>query len=249
MTTTRRRPQRPKLATTTITSREDVTHDLWKVWIEKPEGFRFKPGQYCTIGVDGIERAYSIVSAPYEDDLELFVELVPPPDGNLTPLLHEMGVGETVTIRPRAKGIFVLNPSLPNQLFVATVTGVVPYVSIIRQYLHDGMSGHNFHVLMGASYANEFAYDEELQRLADEHRELITFVPTVSRPDEEPNVNWKGETGRVNNIVEAYAERNGLTPEDTIVYACGHPGMIEDVKDRMIPKGYKVEEERFWKDD
>ena len=193
MTTTRRRPQRPKLATTTITSREDITHDLWKVWIEKPEGFQFKPGQYCTIGVDGIERAYSIVSAPYEDDLELFVELVPPPDGNLTPLLHEIGVGKTVTIRPRAKGIFVLNPTLPNQLFVATVTGVVPYVSILRQYLHDGMSGHNFHVLMGASYANEFAYDEELQRLADEHPEFITFVPTVSRPDEEPNVNWQGE--------------------------------------------------------
>ena len=73
MTTTRRRPQRPKLATTTITSRVDITHDLWKVWIEKPEGFQFKPGQYCTIGVDGIERAYSIVSAPYEEDLELFV--------------------------------------------------------------------------------------------------------------------------------------------------------------------------------
>ena len=249
MTTTRRRPQRPKLATTTITSRVDITHDLWKVWIEKPEGFQFKPGQYCTIGVDGIERAYSIVSAPYEDDLELFVELVPPPDGNLTPLLHELGVGKTVTIRPRAKGIFVLNPSLPQQLFVATVTGVVPYVSIIRQYLHDGMSGHHFHVLMGVSYADEFAYDEELQQLADEHPDLITFVPTVSRPDEEPNADWKGETGRVNNIVEAYAERAGLTPEDTIVYACGHPGMIEDVKDRMIPKGYQVEEERFWKDD
>ncbi|CAI8045225.1 Flavodoxin/ferredoxin--NADP reductase [Geodia barretti] len=249
MTTTRRRPQRPKLATTKITSRVDTTHDLWKVWIEKPDGFQFKPGQYCTIGVDGIERAYSIVSAPFEDELELFVELVPPPDGNLTPLLHELGVGKAVTIRPRAKGIFVLNPSLPQQMFVATVTGVVPYVSIIRQYLHEGSSGHHFHVLMGASYADEFAYDEELRRLSEEHSDLITFVPTVSRPDEEPNANWHGETGRVNTIVEAYAERNGLTPEDTIVYACGHPGMIEDVKDRMIPKGYKVEEERFWKDD
>ena len=28
-----------------------------------------------------------------------------------------------------------------------------------------------------------------------------------------------------------------------------HPGMIEDVKARMSAKGYKVEEERFWKDD
>ena len=110
MTTIRRRAQRPKLATTSITARVDITHDLWKVWIEKPDGYQFKPGQYCTIGVDGIERAYSIVSAPYEDELELFVELVPPPDGNLTPLLHEMKEGQEVTIRPRAKGIFVLDP-------------------------------------------------------------------------------------------------------------------------------------------
>ncbi len=249
MTTVRRRIRRPKLATTTITKRADISHDLWKVWIEKPQGYTFKAGQYCTIGVDGIERAYSIVSAPYEDDLELFVELVPPPDGNLTPLLHEMREGQTVTIRPRAKGLFVFHPSLPSQLFVATVTGVVPYVSIIRQYLHDGLSGHHFHVLMGASYANEFAYDAELGRIASERPDLVTFVPTVSRPDEAPNAEWTGETGRVNNIVEAYAEKSGLTPADTIVYACGHPGMIEDVKDRMIPKGYRVEEERFWKDD
>ena len=47
------------------------------------ELFKFKAGQYCTLGLDGIERAYSIVSAPYEPCLEIFVELVP--DGALTP--------------------------------------------------------------------------------------------------------------------------------------------------------------------
>ena len=164
MTTTARRirRRRPQLATTKITKRFDISHDLWKLWLEKPEGYTFKAGQYCTIGVDGIERAYSIVSAPYEDDLELFVELVPPPDGNLTPLLHEMREGGEVTIRPRPKGIFTLDPSLPNQLFVATVTGVVPYLSIMRQYLRDGRTGHRFYVLMGASYIDEFGYDDEL---------------------------------------------------------------------------------------
>ena len=60
-----------------VNRREDITDDLLKIWIEKPEEYTFKPGQYCTIGINGIERAYSIVSAPYESDLELFVELVP----------------------------------------------------------------------------------------------------------------------------------------------------------------------------
>ena len=35
---------------------------------------------------------------------------------------------------------------------VATVTGVVPYVSILRQYLHEGREGHRFFLLVGASY-------------------------------------------------------------------------------------------------
>ena len=32
------------------------------------------------------------------------------------------------------------------------------------------------------------------------------------------------------------------------MYACGHPGMIEDVKERMNRLGYRFKEERFWKD-
>jgi NAD(P)H-flavin reductase len=39
-----------------------------------------------------------------------------------------------------------------------------------------------------------------------------------------------------------------LRPENTIVYACGHPGMIEDVKDNLGKKGYKIKEEKYWRD-
>ena len=238
-----------KLAESEVLRRVDITDDLLLIWIEKPEGFSFKAGQYCTIGRDGIERAYSIVSAPYEETIELFVELVPPPEGQLTPRLWELQPGDSVTIRPRAKGLFTFKPAFPNQLLVATVTGVVPYISFIREYLHGEHEGHHFYVLQGASYWDEFTYDKELAQLASDHPEVVTFVPTVSRPDEERNRGWEGEAGRVNSIVERYAETFHLAPEDTLVYACGHPGMIEDVKARMVQKGYRVEEERFWKED
>ena len=238
-----------QLAESKVLKRVDITSDLWIVWIEKPEGYTFKAGQYCTIGRDGIERAYSIVSAPHEETLELFVELVPPPEGNLTPKLWELSPGDSVTIRPRAKGIFTFKPELPNQFLVSTVTGVVPYISYIRDYIHRKDSGHHFYVLEGASYHDEFTYDKELAALADERPELVTYVPTISRPSEERNDGWTGETGRVNAIVERQVEKLGLAPEDTLVYACGHPGMIEDVKARMLPKGFAVEEERFWKED
>ena len=251
MTTARRaRRLRPRLAETTILERRELTPDHWLMWIEKPGGFTFKPGQYCTIGSQGIERAYSIASAPYEERLELFIELVPYEEGgHLTPLLYEMKPGDKLTIRPRAKGIFTFNPNFNNHLLVATVTGVVPYISYIRDYLHKGDSGHRFYVLEGASYDDEFGYDDELERYTDEYPDMVTFIPTVSRPNEERNNGWKGETGRVNSIVEPQVEKLGLQKDDTLIYACGHPGMIEDVKARMIPKGYSVDEERFWKED
>lgn len=237
-----------KLAEARVLKREDITPDLLLIWIDKPQGFTFKAGQYCTIGWGGIERAYSIVSAPHEETMELFVELVPPPDGVLTPMLWELGPGDTVSIRPRAKGLFTFKTSHPNQLLVSTVTGVVPYISFIRDYLHHDRQGHHFYVLQGASYHDEFTYKDELEEYAREYPDRVTYVPTVSRPHEERNREWPGETGRVNDIVERYVERYELAPDDTLVYACGHPGMIESVKDQMVPRGFRVEEERFWKE-
>lgn len=243
------RPKRVvKLENVGVLQKRYITEDLFLMWIEKPEGYTFKPGQYCTIGSGNIERAYSIVSAPHEETLELFVEVVPPPEGALTPLLDKLEVGDKVTIRPRAKGIFVFKPKVPNQLLISTVTGVVPYLSFIRDYIHREDSGHRFLVLQGASYRDEFTYDGEILGVEESHPGLVTYVPTVSRPNEGRNAGWEGETGRVNTIVERYVAKWGLTPSDTIVYACGHPGMIEDIKQRMGRTGFSVVEERFWKE-
>ena len=239
-----------KIGETKVLRRRELTPDHWLMWLEKPEGYTYKPGQYCTIGLEGIERAYSISSAPHEDAIELFIELVPYDEGgHLTPLLYELEAGDKVSIRPRAKGIFTFKPEYKNQLLVATVTGVVPYISYIRDYLHSLHSGHHFYVLEGASYHDEFGYDDELARLSAEHPDVGTFIPCVSRPAELRNSGWEGETGRANSVVEVVAKKYGLSAADTLVYACGHPGMIEDVKARMTAKGYAFEEERFWKED
>ena len=142
-----------------------------------------------------------------------------------------------MSIRPRAKGVFTFKPGRPKQLMVSTVTGVVPYVSIVREYLRQNLNGNRFYMLHGASYRDEFTYKDEMEELAREHPELLTYVPTVSRPDDVRNKGWTGETGRVNQIVERYVEELALAPEDTVVYVCGHPGMIEDVKGAAEAQG------------
>ncbi len=234
-----------KLSRARVAKREQCADDLFKLWLEPEIPFpAFKPGQYCTIGVNGIERAYSISSSPDEKWLELFVELVP--EGELTPLLWKLAIDDTVSIRPRAKGVFVMSPKFQSHFMVSTVTGVVPFVSILRDYFHKGETGHKFYVIEGASYPGEFGYDDELAQMAADHPDTVKFVATLSRPAEEKSKDWTGETGRANAVVGKYLEEFGIDPADTLIYACGHPGMIEDVGIEAKAKGFSFIEEKFW---
>jgi ferredoxin/flavodoxin---NADP+ reductase len=61
-----------------IIRRQDYSPTLWSVWMKPPEPLVFKAGQYVAFGVDNdakvLERAFSIVSSPYEPELEFFIE-------------------------------------------------------------------------------------------------------------------------------------------------------------------------------
>jgi NAD(P)H-flavin reductase len=233
-----------ELPTARVIARRDLTPDLMVIRLDPEIPYAFAPGQYCTIGLEGIERPYSMVSSPHEPYLELFVELVP--HGALTPRLWSLGLGDPVSLRPRPKGVFTLQERYTSHLMVATVTGIAPFVSMLRYTLHHGDRRFRFRVLQGASYQDEFAYRAELQAAAAAQPDLLTYVPSVSRPADARNHGWTGVVGRVNLIVEQHVERFGLVPESTLAYACGHPAMIEDVAARLTPRGFTVKEEKYW---
>jgi ferredoxin--NADP+ reductase len=91
-----------------ITKRVDFAPDLWMFRIRSGGEFKFVPGQYATLGVEGngkrSERPYSIASSPAEDEVEFFFELVP--EGVLTPLLHKLQPGDQLLMRKVPKGKF-----------------------------------------------------------------------------------------------------------------------------------------------
>ncbi len=240
------------LPTARVLERRDVGPDLMILWLERPPGFAFVVGQYCTVGKDGIERAYSIVSAPHEPRLELFIELVPREHGgHLTPLLFGLHAGDQVTLRPRAKGRFVLEPAFRDHLLFATVTGIVPYVSYLRDHFHTPAASRparRFVAVHGASFRDEFVYDAELQALAAQHPDELVYVPTISRPADPRNHGWTGSTGRANTLCEAMLAAHALLPATTLAYACGNPGMVESVEQTLTARGFGVHMEKYWHD-
>jgi ferredoxin/flavodoxin---NADP+ reductase len=238
-----------------VGTRRDLGDDLWIVRVETSAPFSFRPGQYATIGVERegriMERPYSICSSPDEPGLELFIELVP--DGLLTPHLHLLPEGSEVVVRKRAKGLFLREaPALGHHhLMVATVTGVAPFVSMLRVLVHRYREGgfspdRDFWLLHGASRSSEFGYLEEMRAL-DAELPFFHYVPTVSRPWEDPG--WTGETGRVEDVLRKYADAAGLAPGDGHVYLCGHPGMIATARAIMRRRGLddaSIREEQYW---
>lgn len=243
-----------KFAKAVITERRDLSHDLWLVRLRSEHKLTFQPGQYATFGVvDGdklIERPYSIVSSPYEDQLEFFIELVP--EGELTPRLHKLAVGAELVMRKVAKGRFTLDrkSGRTKHFLVATVTGVAPYCSMARTLYRDWKEGKPVDVelflVQGASRSWEFGYREEMERIAAEVP-WLKFIPTVSRPWEDKE--WKGEVGRCEDVLRKYADQFGLTAETSVGYLCGHPQMIENAKGILQRRGFPKEflrEEQYW---
>ena len=272
-----------------VIERRDISSDLRVLRVDPGAPFKFLAGQYATLGIerDGqrFERAYSIASSPYEDFLEFFVELVP--EGDVTPTLFKLAIGDGLHCRKIAKGRFTLDlrSGRTQHLLVATVTGVAPFVSYVRTLYRDWKDGHgagqrehkphNEHkaaaghpthdthkasgthhahtehkphsdlkmpgphklfLLHGASRSFEFGYREELERVAAE-APWFEYVPTVSRPWEESH--WKGETGRVDDVLRKYTDVWGLRPETTTAYLCGHPSMVDHGRGILQRAGWK----------
>ncbi len=244
-----------KYATATVVSRRDPAPDLWIIRIRTAAELPYRPGQYVTIGLpsDGkiIERPYSICSSPLEDEIELFIERVP--DGELSDPLFAMGVGGELIVRRRTKGLFLKDLPLEQpHLFVSTVTGIAPFVSLLRTLASRARSGEWTPVpivtLQGAARSVELGYAAELEALEREF-DWLTYVPTVSRPWEDAD--WAGEWGRVEDVIRKHADAAGMRPGNGGVFLCGHPGMISGARAIMRRAGFDdkaIREEQYWPD-
>lgn len=162
-------------------------------------------------------------------------------DGSLTPRLFALSFGDPLFLGPKATGMFTLDQVTAgkNVVMIATGTGLAPYMSIMTSELTCGAT-RRFAVLHGAYHSWDLAYRSEL--LALQHLcPNFTYLATIDRPDEEP-VPWTGHTGWVQDLWKkgVVAEAWGFQPtrDDTDVFLCGNPAMIEEMIGILAKDGY-----------
>jgi ferredoxin--NADP+ reductase len=229
---------------------EEVAEGLAIIGVEALEApFPFEPGQYATLGLMGpagklVQRPMSISSSADElSEYEFFIRLVH--GGAFTPLLWERSVGDPINIKG-PKGRFLLQDDGRRCLFVASGTGLAPFISMIET-LRGRSEARDVVLLHGVSYDYDLAWREQLTELEHGGGFPLRYVGTISRPKECPS--WTGMTGRVESVVGAQLDAQGLTPDTATIYLCGNPDMITAVEELAAERGFpdeQVRKELYW---
>ncbi len=236
----------------TISRWEEVADGLAIVAVASNEApFPFAPGQYATLGLMGevklVQRPMSISSSA--DDLseyEFFIRRVR--DGGFTPLLWERGLGDPINIKG-PKGKFLLKDDDRRCLFVATGTGLAPFMSMIDT-LRARAQQRQIWLLHGVSYEHDLAWREELTDLAATASGggfPLHYAATISRPSDAAA--WRGLTGRAEAVLDAHLDEHGLTAANTTIYLCGNPDMVSAVEEIAMRRGFApdhVRKELYW---
>ncbi|MAR90659.1 MAG: ferredoxin--NADP reductase [Pseudomonadota bacterium] len=233
-----------------ITERVTAVHHwndtLFSFTTSRDPGFRFKNGHFTMIGLQTEQRpllrAYSIVSANYEPQLEFFSIKVP--DGPLTSRLQHLQVGDEVFVSTKPTGTLIVDHLLPgrNLYLLSTGTGLAPFMSIIKD--HEVYEQFERVILVhGVRHVADLAYRDYITRelpdnefFGEQVREQLIYYPTVTR---EPFPN----RGRITDLMatgKLYADIGlpDMDPERDRFMLCGSPAMLKDTGRILDQRGF-----------
>lgn len=197
----------------------------------------FEAGQFTKLAWhtpdNKVSRAYSYVNAPGED-CEFYVVTIE--QGQLTPYLAQLQVGDELLVQPTATGFLTLSevPEGRDLWMMATGTGVGPFLSM----LSEGSCWQRFENIVlvhGVRKADELSYQERIETLTH-GKPNFHYVPYVSRESlagaERGRITEGINSGRLEQLVGL-----NFSAEHSRVLICGNPEMVRDSLAELKLKG------------
>jgi ferredoxin-NADP reductase len=200
---------------------EQVTHDVKRFLVEKPEGYSFIPGQATEVSINTPElkdekRPFTFTCLNREPFLEFTIKIYPTHNG-ITNELGKLKPGAELIIRDvwgaisyKGKGVFI-----------AGGAGITPFISIFRDLRAKNEISGNRLIFANKTKADIILENELRDMLGD------AFINILS--DEKDNSYFHGM------ITENFLKDN--IDDSRNFYLCGPPPMMDTVKKQLASLG------------
>jgi ferredoxin-NADP reductase len=208
---------RPLLYSSELVHRRWLSTKAFEIGLSRPAGFDFQAGQGICIVYEGHTRHYSLTNAPAEPVLSLCVRHIR--EGLFTPVLAEADLGTRFEYTgPR--GYFLFRPSQRPAVFVATGTGIAPFLAMFRSGITAAF------VLHGVRTAAELYYGQFLSTLP------VTYIACLSEAITSAGLAASVYAGKVTGYIKNRLDRRAYD-----FYLCGNADMIRDVT-LLVDQGF-----------
>ncbi len=252
----------PTWCDATITKKKVWADGLFTITIKADGVQPFEEGQFLQLGVYPkdqigvqaaiINRPYSVAS-PHGDELEFFIVLVP--DGDLTPKLWALEVGDGLVVNDRGAGRFTLahTPDADHLWLFATGTGLAPYVAMLRTET-PWERYKKIVIVHGVRRESDLAYTEELSNYRTTRPGQFELIQSLTR--EQSKVAMRGRIPAL--LASGQLETAShclLTKDSSAVMLCGNPAMLDSMEELLNSRGMvkhrsktpgQIVLERYW---
>lgn len=242
---------------------EQVTHvhtwvpgKLFSFRTTRHAGLRFTPGQFLRLGVHRVAagkpdeiawRAYSVVSADYEDHLEFYSIVVP--GGEFTSELVRLQPGDTLLVDKQPFGFLTLArfEGGSELWLLSSGTGLAPFMSILK----DPAVWQQFERIVLVHCVREpreLAYqadilsvtnDALLKEICKFHDKHLIYIPICTREPAADMLHERLPVLLANGELEKAAGLQ-LDHEKSRIMICGNPEMVEDVRKALGERGFRT---------
>ena len=192
--------------------------------------FEHKPGQCAMLSIPGVgEAMFSITSSPTVKDYQ---EFSIKKCGSLTEWLHQMDVGQQITIRGPYGKPFPVDDALKGKdlLFIAGGVGLAPLHSVINYVLDKRENYGKVDIVYGSRSKDDLLDLEEIQSSWMDPKNNMDVHLTIDRAQE----GWDGHVA----FVPTYVKELGFDPNKTVL-VCGPPIMIKFVLQALTELGFE----------
>lgn len=240
----------------TVTNNHHWHANLFSLKVQTP-AFNFTAGQFVRLALDGsdgrIQRAYSLVNSPGSAEQEFLISTVA--DGNLTPLLQQLKMGDKLAVSQPASGFFVLDeiPDGTNLWLIASGTGIGPYLSMLGTHAIWQRFSHIV-LVHSVRTISELVYRERIMQWQLQYPRQLHYQPVVTR---------EAHSGSLDKRIPQLITEGSLQHacQQTLdtrsqVMLCGNPQMINDSKTVLKSLGLtknlrrnpgNITVEQYWK--